>query len=105
MTYVTGEKKVVRLSLRVASLGLDRLFFASDFRFQSGEIRDGDALTYHLDQSFGLETAEVAGDQLADGANLRGEFMVANVEFEVGATGAVPGFASENPPLAVFPPA
>jgi hypothetical protein len=46
------------------------LFLGADFGFKFGEVGDGDVLAVHGDEAFGLETAEVAGNQLADSADL-----------------------------------
>jgi len=46
------------------------LFLCMDFSLKFGEVGNGDVLAVHGDEAFGLETAQVARNQLAHGADL-----------------------------------
>ena len=46
------------------------------------QVRDHDAPPVHLDQAFGLQTAQVAPYQFAHGSDLRGKLMVVDGQRE-----------------------
>ena len=65
MTYVTAADSVER-----------KLFGGFEFRFQGFEIGHSNLPALDFEHSFRLKAGEVSGNQLANRANLRRQFLV-----------------------------
>ena len=76
-----------------------------EFGFEGFEVEDGYAAAFDGNQALGLQAAEVAGDQLADSAELGGEFLVVDGQLELdalrGLFASAGGFAQEKRDQAV----
>ena len=71
MTFVTAERNKPARAFGRSLIG------GVQFGFEGLQIRNDGAAAFELEQAFHLQAGEIAGDQLADGAELRGQFLVA----------------------------
>jgi len=76
--------------------GEEALLRREAFRFEGLQVKDEDGAPIDLEHSFGLQAREVPGNQFADRANLRCQFLVGDGEGNFHTlSGALAGFLGE----------
>src|SRR5690348_13229306 len=86
MTYVTRCRGISPL------LRLGRSVGGAEFVLQRFGVGDGEVATVNSEQALGLKAGEVARDQFADGADLRGQFLIARGQLDFYAVGSALAF-------------
>src|SRR3954471_17307487 len=103
MTYVTEESKsfwplAVSFWLKRAARFLavaECLFAGLDFFLEFAHAGDRDVAAFDLDEAFGLKAAHVARNQLANGADLRSELLIARRQGDNQGLRRLPGVFGE----------
>lgn len=65
----------------------ERLFGGVDFVLQGLEVGNADRASVHDNELLGLKAAQVAGNQLTNGPDLRGQFLIAGGKYDLSALG------------------
>src|SRR5579864_339581 len=87
MTFVTAAKSIISGDLASGR----------QLRFERFQIADDDAAAVDRQDSLGLEAGKVAGNQFADGPDLRRQFLIVGWKHDFDACGNLLPFALRQP--------